>query len=163
MPSPRPHIILIDGKSGVGKTRLAVRMANALDATLVHLDDAYPGWNGLVDGRNAVIDNVLATLAAGLSGRYTAWDWQNDTAGNLVEIALGDVVIIEGCGVSTPQSRELASTVVWVECDEKARLARLLERDNGSFAEYSDAWDAQVDAHIAENNPIQTATVVVRT
>jgi len=163
VPSPRPHIILIDGKSGVGKTRLAVRMANALDATLVHMDDGYPGWNGLVDGRDAMIDTVLAPLADGRSGRYTAWDWQNDTAGDLVEIAPADVVIIEGCGVSTALSRERASAVLWVECDDAVRSARLLERDNGIFAEYSDAWDAQVDAHIAQNNPIQTAHVVIRT
>ena len=73
------------------------------------------------------------------------------------------MVVIEGCGVSNPQSRELASTVVWVECDEAVRLARLLDRDGNQFDDFSDGWDEQVDAHIAQNNPIRTATVVVRT
>ena len=163
MPSAKPHIILIDGKSCVGKTRLAIHLADALDATLVHLDDAYPGWGGLVNGRDAVIETVLIPLAAGLPGRYRAWDWERDTAGALVEIAPADVVVIDGCGVSTPQSRELASTVVWVECDEAVRLARLVDRDGDQFDDFSDGWDEQVDVHIAQNNPIGTATVVVRT
>ena len=163
MPSAKPHIILIDGKSGVGKTRLAIHLADALDATLVHLDDAYPGWDGLADGRDAVIETVLTPLTAGLPGRYRAWDWERGAAGAMVEIAPADVVVVDGCGVSTPQSRNLASTVVWVECDENERLARLVDRDGGQFDDFSDGWDAQVDAHIAQNNPIGTATVVVRT
>ncbi len=163
MPSAKPHIILIDGKSGVGKTRLAIHLADALDAALVHLDDAYPGWGGLVNGRDAVIETVLTPLAAGLPGRYRAWDWERNDAGLIVVIAPADVVVIDGCGVSTPHSRNLASTVVWVECDEAVRLARLVDRDGNQFDDFSDGWDAQVDAHIAQNNPIGTATVVVRT
>jgi len=163
VPLPRPHIILIDGKSGVGKTGLAVRMATALDATLVHLDDMYPGWGGLVAGRDAAIETVVIPLADGLPGRYQAWDWERDSAGEIIEVAPADVVVIEGCGVSTPQSRELASTVVWVECDENERLARLVDRDSNQFDDFSKAWDEQVDTHIAQNDPIGTATVVVRT
>jgi uridine kinase len=163
VPSAKPHIILIDGKSGVGKTRLAVHLADALDATLVHLDDAYPGWGGLVDGRDAVIETALTPLAAGLPGHYRAWDWERGATGAILEIAPADVVVIDGCGISTPQSRGFASTVVWVECDESERLARLVDRDGSQFDEFSDGWDSQVDAHIAQNNPIGTATVVVRT
>jgi uridine kinase len=163
VPSPNPHIILIDGKSGAGKTLLAARMADALDATLVHLDDAYPGWGGLAHGRDAVIETALTPLAAGLPGRYRAWDWERDIVGEIIEIAPDNVFVIEGCGVSTPESRELASTVLWVECDDAVRLARLGDRDGSKFDEYSEAWDAQVDAHIAQNNPIGTATIIVRT
>ncbi len=138
-------------------------MADALGATLVQLDDAYPGWGGLADGRDAVIETVLTPIADGLPGRYRAWDWERDSAGEFIEVAPADVVVIEGCGVSTPLSRKLASTVVWVECDESVRLARLVDRDGHQFADYAETWDAQVVAHIAQNDPIETATVVVRT
>ena len=163
MPSPKPHIILIDGRSGVGKTHLAVRIADALGATVIHLDDAYHGWGGLAAGRNAMIETVLTPLALGVPGHYRAWDWKRDILGDFVDVPPADMVVVEGCGVSTPQSRELASTVLWVECDETLRIARLFGRDSHAFTDNYDAWDEQVDDHIAHNEPITTATVVVRT
>jgi uridine kinase len=163
VPSPKPHIILIDGRSGVGKTHLAVRIADALGATVIHLDDAYHGWGGLAAGRNAMIETVLTPLALGLPGRFRAWDWGRDIPGEIVDVLPAGMVVIEGCGASTPQSRKLASTVLWVECDENVRMARLFGRDSGNFKDFYDAWDAQVNEHIAHNEPITTATVVVRT
>jgi len=163
VPSPKPHIILIDGRSGVGKTRLAALIVDAFDATLVHLDDGYHGWAGLATGRDAMIETVLTPLALGLPGRYRAWDWERDVAGDIVDVHPADILVFEGCGISTPQSRELASTVLWVECDETLRLERLVGRDRGAFKDFYEAWDAQVNDHIAHNDPITTATVVVRT
>jgi hypothetical protein len=163
VPSPKPHIILIDGRSGVGKTRLATLIANTFDATLVHLDDGYHGWGGLAAGRDAMIDTVLMPLASGQPGRFRAWDWGRDIPGETVNVDPSDVIVVEGCGVSTPQSRELASTVLWVECDETLRLERLSVRDGGEFNEFYATWDTQVDEHIEHNDPIGTATVVVLT
>lgn len=163
MPSPKPHIILVDGKSGVGKSRLAARIANSLGAGIVHLDDAYRGWNGLAEGRDAIIEDILVQCAKGMPGHYRAWDWERDIDGDLRDVPLTDVIVIEGCGISTAQSRELASTVMWVECDEHDRLARLADRDGSRFAEFYDVWEAQVESHITHNDPIATATVVVRT
>ena len=147
----------------MGKTRLAVRLAGALDATLVHLDDGYHGWGGLAAGRDAMIETVVEPLTRGLPGRFRAWDWRRDIAGDFVDVLPADVVVIEGCGVSTPTSREFSSTVLWVECDETIRLERLSGRDRGEFNDYYPSWDVQVDEHIAQNDPMTTATVVVRT
>jgi len=161
--SAKPYVVLIDGKSGVGKSSLADVIASHLDATVVHLDDAYPGWNGLDAGRDVVIDSVLVPLAAGLPGQFRTWDWHRDTAGEIVTVNPTDAIVIEGCGISTPRSRSLASTVIWVECPESDRRIRLFGRDGDAFSEYLDAWDRQVDAHIATNYPIGTATTIVRT
>ncbi len=160
---PKPHIILIDGKSGAGKTHLAVRLAAALDATLVHLDDGYHGWRGLAAGRDAMFETFMMPIALGQQGRFRAWDWKHDVAGDFVDVQPSNIVVVEGCGVSTPSSRELASTVLWVECDEPIRSERLAVRDRGEFTSLYNAWDAQVDEHIASNDPISTATVIVHT
>ena len=163
MPSDSPYVVLIDGKSGVGKSSLADVIAAHLNATVVHLDDAYPGWGGLDEGRDAIIESVLAPLSAGLPGRFRAWDWNRNTAGGVITINPADAIVIEGCGISTPRSRELASTVLWVDCPEPERRQRLLSRDGDVFSSYLAAWDEQVEAHIKQHNPIATATAIVRT
>ena len=161
MPSSAPHIILIDGHSGVGKTTLSLVMAEALGATVVHLDDVYLGWGGLADGRDAVIDGVLRAVALGRSGRIRRWDWEHSAPGIDVIVAPSEVLIVEGCGISTPESRALADVVIWVDCPEVVRLDRISQRDGDDFVEHRDLWDAQVARHINDNDPIGTATVMV--
>ena len=53
-----PLIIGIDGRSGTGKTSLAAQLEQELTAAghsvhVLHLDDFYPGWDGLFDGVEA--------------------------------------------------------------------------------------------------------------
>ena len=52
-------VVLIDGRSGAGKTTLARELAPLLGAQLVSLDDLYPGWGGLEAGSAAVHETVL--------------------------------------------------------------------------------------------------------
>ena len=129
MPSAKPHIILIDGKSGVGKSTLAEIMADSLGATVLHLDDVYPGWGGLERGRDAVIRDVLGPLSQSRAGRVETWDWANDCAGQVAIVEPHPIVIVEGCGISTQHSRGFANTVIWVDCDEAERRDRIARRD----------------------------------
>ena len=163
MPSAKPHIVLIDGKSGAGKTRLANIMAAMVGATIVHLDDVYPGWNGLVAGSDHVIESVLLPLSQGRSGGFVSWDWANDRPGEYVSVAPANVLIIEGCGISTPASRAVADTVIWVDCPDSVRTDRLHARDGDRFVNHVAGWEDQVAAHIIDNSPDTTASVVVRT
>src|SRR4051812_49859072 len=60
------RLVTVDGPSGAGKTRLAGRLARALDrAPIVHLDFFYPGWDGLAAGVELAADWVARPLAAG--------------------------------------------------------------------------------------------------
>ena len=48
--APGTQVIAVDGPSGAGKTTLAARLSDALHgAPVVHMDDLYPGWDGLAD------------------------------------------------------------------------------------------------------------------
>ena len=163
MPSANAHIILIDGKSGVGKSRLAAHMAGSLGATLVELDEVYPGWGGLAAGRDAVIAEVIRPFRDGTDGSYVSWDWGRNAPHKRILVPWTDVLIVDGCGVSTPESRALADVVVWVDCDEDVRQSRLFLRDGTDFDEHVPNWERQVDAHIRDNDPIASATVRVRT
>lgn len=158
-----PHIILIDGKSGVGKSSLADRLAESLDAAIVRLDDVYPGWGGLESGRDSVIDTVLRSMRGGGGAFYQSWDWATEGPGPRVRVPQRDVLIVEGCGASTAESRAFASVSIWVECDEEVRQSRLYVRDGSDFDEHVPGWEAQVDKHIRTNDPIGSATVRIRT
>lgn len=162
MPSnATPHIILIDGRSGAGKTTLAYEIAESLGATVVHLDDVYPGWGGLVEGRNHVIDDVIRPIRSGLPGHLATWDWARNAPGARRAVAPAEIVVVEGCGISTPESRLLADTYIWVDAPTQVRVARVAQRDGMETLEHFEAWEHDVETHIADNDPIATATVVV--
>ena len=161
MHSKKPYVILIDGQSGVGKTSLSALMAEKLGATILHLDDVYPGWGGLEAGRNAAIEGVLRNLVNGRPGRVTGWDWEKSALGSEITVAPADVIIVDGCGISTPTSRGMANVVIWVDCPDSERRERLRQRDGALFDAHHDEWDEQVRKHIADNDPIGTATVTV--
>ncbi|MDO5753234.1 MAG: aminodeoxychorismate synthase component I, partial [Arthrobacter sp.] len=76
----RPVIIAVDGRSGAGKTTIAVELAALLrrhrTVSLFHLEDIYPGWDGLVGGVERYITSVLEPLHHGLPATWTAWDWE---------------------------------------------------------------------------------------
>src|SRR5690606_5198159 len=64
-------VLLIDGRAGAGKTTLACAVAAAWPAAaLVHLEDVYPGWDGLDAASAAVAEEILGPPSA-----HTSWDW----------------------------------------------------------------------------------------
>ncbi|WP_425278962.1 hypothetical protein [Corynebacterium bovis] len=58
-----PVTVLVDGRSGAGKTTLSGRIRGAV---VVHLDDLYPGWAGLA-----------AAMSPAAPG-YRRWVWGGD-------------------------------------------------------------------------------------
>ena len=78
--SPAPVIIAIDGRSGAGKTTLAIELAARLrehhKVSLFHLEDIYPGWNGLAAGIERYASTVLAPLHRGETAEWVSWDWE---------------------------------------------------------------------------------------
>ena len=99
-----PLIIGIDGRSGTGKTSLAAQLEQELTAAghsvhVLHLDDFYPGWDGLFDGVEAW-DALSVQLTEGIAGTYTPWDWEAGTPGEVrtVDPAATQVIICEGVG-----------------------------------------------------------------
>lgn len=150
-------VILIDGRSGVGKSELATRLAAIVPgAQLIRLDDLYPGWDGLRAASRAV-PLILRTF------RWRAWDWDADAPGELHALDPSRPVIVEGVGALTRASRALTSAAIWLETDDGERKRRALDRDGDTFAPHWDRWAAQEERFIADENPRALADVVVRT
>jgi uridine kinase len=152
---PRP-VVLIDGRSGAGKTTLARDLAPLLGAQLVSLDDLYPGWGGLAAGSAAVHETVLRDREPG----WTGWDWGTGRAADWHPVDPARPLVIEGCGALSRANRALATFGVWVELPAAERRRRALEREP-DFAPHWREWAAQERAHAAAEHPRALADVVV--
>ncbi len=133
---PQPWVLLIDGRSGAGKTVLARELARRTGATLVSLDDVYPGWDGLEAGADAVPGIIR-------DGGWQRWDWAADAPGEHARIARDGSLIVEGCGAISRASRPLAHHAWWIDRDPAERRERALGRDGDSYAPHWERWAAQ--------------------
>lgn len=151
-------VVLLDGRSGTGKTTLAGLLAARLGAQLVHLDDVYPGWDGLRAAADTVVTDVL-----GPPSGHRRWDWAASEPGGWRAVDPGLPVVVEGCGALSRASAPLGSLRVWMEADDDVRWRRAIGRDGDVFAREWDRWAAQERAFIAAEDPASLADVVVLT
>ncbi|MFI8631874.1 hypothetical protein ACIGEP_04660 [Microbacterium sp. NPDC077663] len=158
-----PTVVLVDGRSGAGKSTFADALAARVDdAVVVRLDAVYPGWDGLRAGADIVRERVLRPLRQGGTARWTLWDWTTDRpTGREATVPSASIVIVEGAGVLTPGSARLADVTVWLDAPEAARKARALGRDGDTYRPHWERWAAQEGAHLHEHRPTDIAQIVV--
>lgn len=157
-PRSRGRRVLIDGRSGAGKTELARALANAWpDAQLVSLDDIYPGWYGLEAGSRHLHDHVLAASAP----RWRRWDWQADAPAEWHDLDPARPIIVEGCGTLSRQNRSLADWGIWVELGTADRRRRALTRDGAAYEPWWEAWAAQEVLFMRTEKPEELADDIV--
>lgn len=158
-------VVLIDGRSGAGKTTLARKLVDhwpiAGRVQLVALDSVYPGWDGLQAGVERVLDGILRPHGRGYLGAWRRWDWESGTEAesHAVDPALG--LLIEGSGILTPATAAIADVRIWLESAEAGRKARALKRDGDTYRPYWDRWAEQEREHIRRDDPRALATRIV--
>jgi hypothetical protein len=148
-PAVGTRVLAIEGRSGSGKTGLALAVAERLGAPVIHMDDLYPGWDGLEAGVTMLGDRVLAPLAAGRPAVWQRWDW---TAGAYAEehrVPDADWVVVEGVGAGGRALWSYHWGVVWLECPTAERKRRALARDGEVFAPHWERWARQEEAFYA--------------
>ena len=155
-------LIAIDGPSGAGKTTLARDVAAELAAPTVHMDDLYPGWDGLRAATQRVSSWIVEPLRAGRPARYRRWDWAASTYAEWVQVPASEVLVLEGCGSGVRPAGEALSALVWVEAELAVRYARGMARDAG-YAPFWDRWAAQERAVFAADRTRERADVVIDT
>lgn len=163
--SPAPVIIAIDGRSGAGKTTLAIELAARLrehrTVSLFHLEDIYPGWNGLAAGIDRYAATVLAPLRRGATAHWTSWDWERHYDGDARTTRPADVVLVEGVGAAAAEAAPYLDAVIWTDAPDGARKDRALERDGDTYAPYWEQWAEQEEAWLAGDDVPARADVRV--
>nr|WP_254456314.1 chorismate-binding protein [Paeniglutamicibacter quisquiliarum] len=158
-------VLGIDGRSGAGKSTLAAELATALrrhrEVALFHLEDIYPGWDGLQAGTHSYVTDVLAPLSRGEAADWTGWDWAAGAPGPRATLAPAPVVIIEGVGAGCAAARGLLDALVWVQVPDETRKSRALERDGEVFAAHWDRWAAQEGTYLDADDVPGHANVTV--
>ena len=132
-------VVTIDGYSGSGKSTLAAALARLVNGwQVLHLDDWYPGWDGLAAGAD-IARRIAADLRAGRASSYEAWDWEHGTTGATIRVPLAPT-IIEGCGAI----EAVADLAVWIaDPGEEERRTRALARDGQTYAPHWQRWADQ--------------------
>jgi len=155
-------IVLIDGRAGAGKSTFAADLLEAyfqLETRLpklVHMDQLYPGWEGLRAGSLYLNQTILAPVSLGKDANWQVWDWSKGERGNPEESSNGwrsfdggNLLLIEGCGSVSSYSAEVADLRIWIESDQDTRRERFNTRDDGQFNDYWHSWAIQEDEFLA--------------
>jgi uridine kinase len=157
-------VVAIDGPSGAGKTDFAATLATRLPtAHLLHMDDMYPGWDGLAQAVADLHDLVLAPLARGEHAAYRRWDWEHDRYAGWHSLPETSLLLVEGVGSGAEPAAELESVLIWLEADRAVRFRRGIERDGDSFLAHWQGWAAHEDALFAADGTRDRADVIINT
>ncbi|WP_269928343.1 hypothetical protein [Kocuria massiliensis] len=148
---PGSFLLTIDGRSGSGKSRLAERLLRRArqetghDVEIFHLEDLYPGWDGLASGIEAYAA-MVARLLDDRDAPWRAWDWQRNAPeeDERVVSARTPFLILEGVGASAPGHPGVEGHFgVWLSLDSAVRRHRALRRDGDLYRPYWEMWAAQ--------------------
>lgn len=161
-------VVAVDGPSGSGKTTLCGAVCAALRGAghrpeLVHMDDLYPGWDGLAAATELLDTQVLEPLARGEDAAYRRWDWHESRWGATVSVPWTPLLVVEGCGCSVRPAGDRAAVRVWVEATTPVRMARGIARDGEAYRPHWERWAAQELALFAADGTRERADLRVDT
>jgi cytidylate kinase len=155
----RPRaVVLVDGRSGSGKTTFGAALADRAGAALLRLEDLYPGWDGLA-AASASLVRILLTRTAGAVA--TTWDWDAAAPGGRLRVPVAGPLVVEGCGALSRQAARSADLRIWVELPEPERRARALARDGAAYAPHWERWARQERVFLAQEDPRRLADLLV--
>jgi uridine kinase len=157
------RVIAVDGPSGSGKTTLAAELADALDAPTIHMDDLFPGWDGLAPAPGLLTTQVLDPLARGERAAYRRWDWATSRWAERVPVPPTDLLIVEGCGASVGPAAPYAAVRLWVQAHPDVRMARGIARDGEAFRPQWQRWARQEEQVFGADRTRERADLVIDT
>lgn len=156
------RLVCIDGPAGSGKSTLAAEVAVLSGATVVRMDDLYPGWDGLFEVDREVLA-LLRPLREDATGYYRRFDWADAEFRETHHVDPVPLLVLDGVGSGNRAWRDLVTTLVWVEAPPDVRLARGLARDGDDQREHWLRWMRDEDRLFAEQETRAHADLLLDT
>lgn len=152
----RPAFVALSGFGGSGKSSLALEVARMLeDSVVIPIDDFIVGardersadWRTF--DRARLRRDILESARPGESlsyQKYNSGDYVNGKGGELVQVAIGRTVIVEGCGILHPELMGYYDASAWIAMPQEAALASAKQRDSSEGDLFGDddtaaLWD----------------------
>lgn len=157
--------IAVDGRAAADTASVALEMARILrrrrSVSIVHLEDLYPGWDGLAEGIKRCAAYVLGPLLIGQDAAWRAWNWEAGQEGEERLTSPTDVVILQGTGSGSAELRPHCHAVVWVEVPREHDRRHTAKATGDARALHWKHWTAQEDAWLAVDNVASAADVTI--
>jgi uridine kinase len=142
------RLVCVDGPSGSGKTSFTERLAGALGGPpVLHMDEVYPGWDGLAAIVPLLRERIVEPLAAGRPARYRRYDWVRGEYAEEHDLGTPPVLVVEGVGAGSRPVDGRTALLVWLEAPPEERFRRGIERDGESYRPHWERWSRQEQAH----------------
>lgn len=157
-PPKRPYIIAIDGRCGAGKSTIAARLAEVLNATLFHMDDYFlrpeqrtperfstPGEN--ID-HERFLKEILIPLKEGRTITYSPYSCTTQTLLDPITVTLADIVIVEGSYALHPTLRAYYDLRVFLTLFPREQEARIRARNGDAiWPMFKNRWIPMEEAY----------------
>lgn len=161
-------VLLVDGRSGSGKTTFAERAAALLGGAVVHTDDL--AWHhDAVAWDDLALEHVIGPWRRGEVVDHRPPGWVAKGRDGSVTVPEGVcVLVLEGVGAGRASLAPHADAVVWVQADRDEARERGLRRDvelgrtREEAERFWDEWMTAEEPFLADDRPWDRADLVVR-
>ncbi|MFD7261581.1 uridine kinase [Streptomyces sp. NPDC059874] len=155
------RLIGIDGHAGSGKSTFAGRLAQAMGAPVLHLDDVAT-HEELFDWQERLRAQVLEPLAAGRPAHWAPYDWVERRFGPSRVLEPAPVLLVEGVGAGRRALRPHLARLLWMETPRAKSWGRGRDRDGRELSDFWDGWERAELAHFSDDPSRPFADTLVR-
>jgi uridine kinase len=172
-----PVIVAVDGRSGVGKSTIARRLAYSLNGRVVIGDDFWTGgsreaWaarspaeraDGAIDWQRLRAE-VIDPLRAGRRARWRTFNWDTGVglAEQVIECEPAPVIVIDGAYSARSELADVVDVAVLVALDDAIRRDRLRVREGEeNIRAWHAVWDPAEEHYYTLVRPPASFDVIV--
>ncbi len=167
----KPVKIAIEGKSGSGKSTIAMLLLESFDSTVIHVDDFFLdekmktkerleeiGGNVNYEALKHVLENININEPI----TFNTYNCKTKQYKEKTIVKVNDIIFIEGVYSMHQQLINFYDATIYLDVDESIQLERLKERETPlKFNQYINEWIPLENKYFEKENIRYRATLTV--